>query len=411
MNFTSLARRTHTALLALLLVVASFLPIFNFSSVSAYSLLGDREIRMGTSQAGVVDTDGYRVNFVLSEDITNLEGVVVTFCEQSPIIGDDACDVPTGFDLDGASVTNADAGDVNLNSFTAAFENVSTGGANDNTLILHNSTGVGAVNGNEVTFTIEDVTNPSDVGTFFARIMVYDGEARALAYNTDDDPAEIQSPDMAGGIALSTAEVITIEAKVQERLEFCIYTGTSTAWNQDDCSAPDDPVVLGDVNGVLDNVNPSINNDARFNITTNASAGATIRMKGDTLRSGPTFEIASIGGTATGSDEGTEQFGMCLYSDTDTLFDAASLTPSSPYNSGDCGDADSGQGPGNDNGATFAFDDNTTDGTLSPYGSIIATKAAGDWSTGVLVFLGNISTTTEPGIYTTTLDFIATGRY
>ena len=410
MSSTPYVRRVHAAFIALLFVVASVLPIFNFGSASAYTLLGDREIRMESSVAGSAGLN-YRVDFELS-DATDVGGIVVAFCAGTPIVGDPTCEVPTGFEVSSNGFSD-DGGDVSVAGFTAAVSNVvSTGGGTaDNTFTLTGAP-VAGVAGNSVEFVIEDVTNPSTSNeSFYARIMVYETDAEATAYTTDNDPAETQTPAQAGGIALSTAEVITIEAKVQERLEFCIYTGASTSWNQDDCSAPDNPVILGDNNGVLDFVNPSINRDARFNITTNASAGATIRMKGDTLQSGPTFEIASIGATALASDEGTEQFGMCVFSDTDTLFDASSLSPISPYNSGDCADTIGGQAANNDAGATFAFDDNVTDGTLSTYGSPIATKAAGDWSTGVLVFLGNISSTTEPGIYTTSLDFIATGRY
>jgi hypothetical protein len=174
-----------------------------------------------------------------------------------------------------------------------------------------------------------------------------------------------------------------------------------------DCSNLTDPVVLGDANGVLDSISPSISKEAKYNITTNASAGATIRMKGGTLATGP-YTITETGGTAVASSPGNEQFGMCTYR---LGTSAAGLTPTAPYNDGNCAGTIQGQGAGNDNTALFAFDTNGTTGTTSTYGQQIAFKSAGDWSTGILVFLGNVSNVTEPGIYTTTLDFIATGRY
>jgi hypothetical protein len=183
-----------------------------------------------------------------------------------------------------------------------------------------------------------------------------------------------------------------------------VHTTAVPAYDQTDCSNLTDPVVLGDVNGVLDTISPSISKEAMYNITTNASAGATIRMKGDTLASG-LFTINAIGDTAVASNEGSEQFGMCTYLDAGS---AAGLTPQVPYNDAACVGTTQGQGATNDNDALFAFD---TANTTSTYGQAIAQKTAGDWSTGVLVFLGNVSNITEPGIYTTTLDFIATGRY
>lgn len=376
---------------------------------------------MSTAVGGATDVS-YRVDFELPEAIT-VQGVVVTFCDESPIIGDTTCTVPAGLDLD-VSTTNAatdlDEGDVDLSTFTQSFDNiVSGGGGNDNTLTLSDTTGVAASADDSIVFTIPNVTNPTAVNeTFYARIMVFETAADATGYTV----ANNNDPQQGGGIALSTAQAVVIEARVQERITFCVFTGAPTTFDGDDCSGVVNPVVLGDTNGVLDFEMPSISRDANYAITTNAGAGATVRMQGGTLTSG-SFSIDAIGdvapgdGIATGSDPGTEQFGMCTYHYSAS---AAGLTPRAPYDSGDCVNTVQGQGAGNDQSAEFAFDLDGTDvgvfeavtgGVGSLYGQAIATKTAGDWSTGALVFLGNISTVTEPGIYTTELNFIATGRY
>jgi hypothetical protein len=134
-------------------------------------------------------------------------------------------------------------------------------------------------------------------------------------------------------------------------------------------------------------------------------------MKGDTLKSG-TFDIAAIGGTGTASTNGTEQFGLCTYQRLGT-----GMTVTAPYNDAACSGTTQTSGPigtgtpGGDNGALFAFDTNNTTGTTSTYGMEIATKQPGDFSSGELVFIGNVANTTEAGIYTTVLTFIATGTY
>lgn len=416
----SLQRYTRLAVV-LALLATSVLPIITLhKTASAYTLLGDREIRMSSSE---VDTTGvtYRADFDIATD-GDVGGIVISFCKNTPIIEDNSCTEAAGLSLS-ATVANADAGTHDLSAWTAAADSELTdGGTSNNTFTLSDTTAITMSSGDNIVFEMTNADNPSATETFYARIMTYATEGDATGYATGSTGTEVD----AGGIALSTAEVITVEAKVQERLEFCVFV-TSGALNYDetDCSAVTDPIQLGDENGVLSSTAPSISKGAKFNVTTNTSTGATIRLQGDTLQAGA-FSIDAIGDTTpgdgieTGSTTETEQFGLCVYRDVNS---ATGLTPVAPYDdngNGNCAGTTDGQGIGNDNGALFAFDTDGTDagvyeqvtgGVTSQYGQAIATKATGDWSTGVLVFLGNVSNTTEPGIYATTLDFIATGRY
>lgn len=405
--FVDKLQRSTSVAAAALLLVATTVPLLSVQTASAYQVLGEREIRMQSAVVDQTELD-YRVDFELS-DATDVGGIVVTFCVGTPIIGDSDCVVPTGFNI-ASDAFSDDGGAVDVSGFTAAVSDVSTGGSGNNTFTLTNATPVSGAATDSVTFVIEDVTNPSEVNeSFYARIMVYETDAEATAYTTDDDPELIQSPAQAGGIALSTAEVITIESKVQERITFCVYAtpdGDPLAYDEGDCSNLIDPIVLGDDNGLLDSSLPSISKEAKFNITTNASAGANVRLRGDTLTTG-SFSIDAIGDVAAAHDPNTEQFGLCVYSDAGAP-ETGGLTPLAPYASGACAGTTQGQGAGNDNSALFAFHDDVNNST---YGSSLAIKDAGDWSTGVLVFLGGVSNVTKPGIYDTRLDFVATGRY
>ena len=202
-------------------------------------------------------------------------------------------------------------------------------------------------------------------------------------------------------------------AKVQERLTFCVYTDgnndtTLGDANTTDCSGVGTAVTLGDSNGVLTDAGAYVNTHAMFNVSTNASNGATIRAKGSTLTSGSN-SIDAIGAEAV-SASGTEQFGLCVFQSDgtgmviDTVYDGLTGTD-------DCADAvhTSGGAPGGTGtDVSFAF---ISADIGSTYGDIIATKPAGLQSTGRMAFLGNIAVTTEPGIYTSVLTFIATGNY
>ncbi|MCA1807627.1 MAG: hypothetical protein LC687_07250, partial [Actinobacteria bacterium] len=252
----------------------------------------------------------------------------------------------------------------------------------------------------------------STIGTFYARIMTYDTNTEATGYTLADEEAGGPVVE-AGGIALSTVEQLTLEARVQERITFCVFTAElNVQADYETCShGSPTPISLGDENGVLSTIHPSISKDAKYNITTNAGQGATVRIKGTTLTSG-VLTIDAVGdvtpgdGVAQPSEEGTEQFGLCTYTDASSL--NTSLAATAPYDDASCASTTTGQGASFDAGANFAFNDSEINST---YGDNIASKPAGDWSTGRLVFLGNVSSTTEPGIYVTTLDVIATGRY
>jgi hypothetical protein len=264
---------------------------------------------------------------------------------------------------------------------------------------MANSTGASLTAGVTYTFTINNVTNPSTNGTFYARVLTFPNDATsnyAGGYTATNVSTNV--PTDAGGIALSLASQITITAKVQERINFCVYTGAN-------CGAGGTAVTLGNTNGVLDPTGPYVDKNTKYDISTNASNGVAIRIKGDTLKSGSN-SIAAIGGTATTSSSGSEQFGFCSYQST-----GSGLTPASPYSNGSCSGTSQTAGTGStggDNGASFAFDVTNTNTT---YGQIFANKTAGSTSTGVIAFIGNVSNTTPAGIYTTTLTFIATGTY
>src|SRR5262249_50033565 len=141
----------------------------------------------------------------------------------------------------------------------------------------------------------------------------------------------------AGGIALSTAEQITVTAKVQERLTFCVYTfptvesapgagdwaatPPNTTTDNSCASKTGSDVILGDVNGVLDPSQSYVDKTAYFSITTNASGNAAVRLKGDTLQlnpsnptcaTTPSCRIDAVGATPALSSAGSEQFGLCV---------------------------------------------------------------------------------------------------
>jgi hypothetical protein len=409
MVITDKLRRPSALAAAALLVVASLVPLLSAKKANAYGLVTERNIKISSSNAAATDVT-YLAAWKAATT-TTVGGVVIDFCSTSPIIGD-TCTAPAGFDVNEAGLAFTQSG---LAGFTL-HANTDT-----NTLIFTNGTPQALTSGTAYSLTLggagasDGITNPTGGTpgvapenniTFYARILTYDTQANAAAYSSVAAGGGTGVVD-AGGIALSTANQLTITAKVQERLTFCVYTsGVSCA------TGVGNSITLGDGNGVLDSNVEYTNNTAKFGVSTNANGNVAacedvdatvcsviIRIKGGTLKSTPgcadgsgqTCSINPVGVAAATTAAGTEYFGLRVSSS------GAPLVGTAPYDGG--------------TGTQYAFDDNNTTGTQSIYGDSISTFNAGTEQTGTLTFVGDIGATTEPGIYTTTLTFIATGTY
>lgn len=471
-------KRLSRFAVAVLLLLLGFTPLLSKMRVAAYDLPSARFIQMSSSAYGTnPNGDGtdvvYQVGFTTNQGgaSATIGAVVIEFCQNSPIIGD-TCTAPTGFDANAHTGSNTtvviDPGGSAITDFQKSTTN-----ATANRVVLTRTGGPAAVAtaqnirvqlGNPDA-TSNGVTNPSILqanntynSTFYARIVTFEAEAGAFEYEADDiddaaDDTDYSGTDdnqtdygydahevvEAGGIALSTAEQITITARVPERITFCVFT-------QDDTVAPNscgtgagaaddlggNAVTLGNENGVLDFTGPYVDKTAQYSIATNASLDVAIRARGTTLKrdpscpDGPTqaCSIDAIGGgtVEANSVAGTEQFGFCSYESAGTPSaglgglaieaeydgdDGAGLADDCASTTQTAGAAPTG-GVGANGDSSFAFIEADV---TSTYGDLFAIKEPGVFSTGVIAFVGNIALVTEPGIYTTTLTFIATGTY
>ena len=363
-------------------------------------IINDRSITMSTSEAAATGVT-YHVEFDLASNHTNIEGIVVEFCDETPIIMDTVCTAPAGFTIGGSpTVANFDiGGDTGL---TWTYDDANSG----RTLLISDSTGVGALAAELVTFDITGVTNPN-LGnySFYARIYTYTDSTYAVGY-TLANPDVIGAHTDDGGVALSTANRLKILTKVQERLTFCLYAdGTCDAEIETTGAARVTEIYLGDTNNVLDPGHSYVNNNSRFDIATNASGGAVVYMKGATLTNSVSDTITAMGSAVDNdSDIGTEEFGMCAWASAG----AGTLTIEAPYDDTTTNCDSTTNGIDGDASAYFAFDDTST---ASASGDLVASKTAGTTSTARMAYLANIAWATEAGIYTTYLTFIATGTY
>jgi hypothetical protein len=363
----------------------------------AYGQVSARNIQMSSSANGATNTT-YQVGFTIATTGV-VQGVVVDFCSNDPIIGD-TCTAPSGFTVGTPTVATTGGSNTGLGAgWTAASAN------SGRTLTLTNGSGGSISAAVPIIFTLSTATNPTNANTtFYARIFTFATTGNVTTWTGTANGSSTANIVDAGGVALSTTAQITVTAKVQETLTFCVYTGAN-------CGAGGTAVGLGDTNGVLSTSGPFVDKTTKYDVATNAGGatpGVNIRFKAPLPTSGANT-IATIGTTATTpSAGGTSQFGLCSY-----VASGANLTVVAPYagGSGSCSGTSQTAGTGATGGAgtaQFAFN---TANAATTFGESLATATAGATSTGQIAYLGNVSATQPAGIYTSTFTFIATGTY
>ncbi len=419
MSFAKILRldaRTLTWLSVAILVAASLLPaLLNNSQVHADQITS-RSIDVSSSQEGAVDVT-YTVSFdTAAVGNPSTEAVVVQYCSDSPIVGDSCAELnsfswfsPGGSnDYTNISLANqAGVADWQVDSNTDA-----------GTLVLTRTGGAAAVpTGTTISFDVGDVAafdgvvNPSVTNqSYYMRVITYATAAGAQAYVTGSPGTHIDD----GGLALSTAQQVTINARVQEKLIFC----TSTALDPGaQCTGLSGSTVdLGVLDTGTVNVASTESNPAYVQITTNASQGATISYIGDTLKVGSAtcsdadtdlegatevdtdvcinYDNDPTGGTYTTLLAPTnEQWGMAITAITDDAAGATSnLAAIAAYD---------------DTGAAgeYAFDANTVTEIANTTNTVASSEQL------EIDFAATAEITTPTGLYSSTLTFIATSTF
>lgn len=382
MSFKMKARRAGW-----LLVVAAFalgiVSAIRPAPVDAYGLLSSRSIRLSSSANGATNT-AHSVGFTTVTDAQTLAAIVIKYCANNPIIGD-TCTAPTGFATNTATLTigtQTGTTDMAINT-TLSTANIVV--LTDGTPVSITDLAINIVLGNGST---NGMTNPTNSNTtFYARILLFSTAPTATQVT---DPAHENTAWDAGGTAMATANVLNVTAKVQETLVFCVYTGLN-------CGAGGNAIALGDANGVLSDTTVTYTKTANYDLASNALGGVVVRLKGNTLRSG-TFSIDPHGegtGGACVADStltSVEQFGIRV-----TAYGTGQQDPLAADDAYDC--------LAGNHKFTLA-ETNTTYGQ-----DFVRTIGATDKSTSTFELAAKAAGTTEAGIYTTTLQMIATATY
>ena len=227
-----------------------------------------------------------------------------------------------------------------------------------------------------------------------------------------------------GGIAMSTTNTITITARVQESLTFCVTKAAPSTWGTThDCSDPNvgltanlPAVTLGHGTGtpVLDS-NTVDRGTLYTSLSTNATHGAVINMRNSNLTcgglsadAGTTCAIPAIGATAANLAAGVAHFGLFVSNSTADVAGngIGTVTPAAGYHNASHVDEVTPD--------LWYGMDNVTSGNnvTSAFGSTLASSAGPVYRVeNDYVFAATSALTTPAGIYTANLSMIATGTF
>lgn len=387
-------RRVAYGVVGLTVAAVAAVPALT-GTVSAAGQATERKVTLSSATPGATTTT-YTVSFKPTAT-TNVGGIVVDFCGDSPIIGSTTCTLPSNFTLGTSPAFSNLTGIGSGGTWTAANSLQGAAAAsNYQVFVLTNATAQAPTGTTTpITFNITGVTNPSSTGSFYARIYTFDTAANTTTNYTASGTTRAASPSGRldyGGVALSTATAINVSATVQEQLTFCV----SKAAPGTACSGLTTPdVVLG--SGTPKVLGTAVSTDTAYHqITTNAVNGVSVALKntsstacaGLSRDAGATCGIAAIGAEGTLSAS-SGQFGLHVDNGSGG---SGTVTADTDY----------------DGASAY----NMTTATYGTYGDpISSTTGAVTDVNSLLTYAAAAAPATPAGVYTATHSLIATGTY
>lgn len=249
--------------------------------------------------------------------------------------------------------------------------------------------------GNEVSVELTNITNPSAVGVFYARIVTYVDGTTNYHYTAPDDLDDGGNHLDDGGVALSITDGFSVNGAVLETLLFCV----DDAAIADGCTGiTGTPGLTLGTNGILDT---TLSEGTIYSqISTNAAHGAVVNLKSSTAGGGLKRAEAAASDitplTSAGAISlGAAKFGLKLGTIT---ADTGTIDTDWGYSGSDY---------------FMRYVGNGSSGVTSAYGDTIYDTHDEPISNGnvPLTFGANISPTTPAGSYSASLNLIATGKF
>lgn len=430
MKMRVLSRRLKTKfnrlsyfVLVVVLVMAGIISGINQHPVGALDLQ-DRSATISTSAPSQTD-----VQFIFSYNIPNTTatkgGIIYQFCT-TPL---GTC-TASGWTLTGFTHDAQTGWPDNATAFTAhaaSDENDCTQSTNATSMICfeRDETVATGTTGGAVTHTISGINTDATYQTVYIRISIY----------ADDD---FQTADLrdTGTVAVAIVRQLTVNGRIQERLQFCVFAIDDAAAVPADCGvAPTTTTIdIGIIGNVTAAISPVDNNPPTsqgndmyggLQLNTNGQDGTTITYFPEQATSGTnelrafrvTGASCDVSGTslidqcfisANSASEtfvaNTERFGMYIPCIDTTQGITTNLTAASAYNGSD-NTVTSAADCENEAATDFAWDASGTAATIASSTSVVEDEIV------KLRFGAMANAITPTGSYTVTTTFIATPQF
>lgn len=300
--------------LAIILLASSLSPLTVFVGSASAAQITARSVGISTSKASATATYTYTYTLATAGNVGS--------------ISFQACTTPLGSCVSPGGTINMNAGATSIVSgwaagvFTrnaAAAATLCTSAVN--MLCTARASAVSDTATAKV-MTASSQVNPTAVGSYFVRITTYSDTAWVTAVDS-------------GTVAYSVASQLTVNARVQEVLNFCVGTtavNDATTTPGADCSAiSGNTVDIGVLDTTVVNISPVATNGGNSTngvamLRTNAQSGATVQYYAEQDTSSGQLKVAgatcagtltdqcinSAGATITAFVAGTEKFGMTI---------------------------------------------------------------------------------------------------
>jgi hypothetical protein len=362
----------------------------------------------------------------------NIGAVVVDICANSPLIGDTTCTLPTGFSWGSATPTVTNL--TGLTGFTSgSMQGAGAGAATPQVLTLTNGTPQSVSASTTISFTVSGITNPDNTtlvnnySTFYARILTFSTSANMTTHYTATGTTRNSLTNLQanavdfGGVAMSLTRLITVTARVMERLSLCVSGGDAANANNmtaaNSCNTATTPsVTLGSSPDYVlgyTGATPSTGN-IYSQLSTNAANGYALYLRGsNTSCTGgngglskdggancqiPPINSGSGAGNSTFTDN-TAEFGAHVSNGVAATSGSGSNTAIAKWA-----------------GPNWVMDTTTGgatgDNIISAFGSMIASSGVQANSVNnTITFAAVASPTTPAGIYTQNFSLIGVGTF
>jgi hypothetical protein len=330
-----------------------------------------RSLTLGSSSPSAVTTYGFSFK---PGTTSNIGAIKMEICD-SPL---EAIGCANAGNSSGESFTSNSAsltGQTGISGFSTGAGSPPAPTAN--TFWITNGTPQNVNTSTTVTITLSNVRNPSAANKqYYARVTTYSDSAGTIEVDF-------------GGMAVSTAQAITITGTMPESLTFCVGTSGTDCSNMTGTSLD-----LGTFSPASTNSGTSI-----MSAGTNASFGYSITMKAGNFASGantiPGMGTQSANSAACSpsctSTIGTSQFGMNLMANT---------TPSVGANVTGLGGGTAFNGYGTANSFRFFTGDQVASAAGPTKNNLYTTS-----------YIVNVSPDQAAGVYTTTMTYICTATF